>query len=146
LNAANSNSAGEFILDTITSLASLKNQGLLVQENDSHFRIERNLLVAILAGTLSKLKFDEAWYLSKYPDVKDAVKRGMVKSGREHYLLFGYFEHRMPTAILVNEKWYLENYKDVAEAIRSGIYKNAQAHFDIAGFREGRLPFANFKF
>jgi hypothetical protein len=133
-------------VDTFSSMATLKNQGLLAQEGDTHFRIERNLLVAIMGATLSKIKFDEAWYLSKYPDVKDAVKRGKVTSGREHYLLHGYFEHRMPTAILVNEKWYLEAYKDVAEAIRAGIYKNAQAHFDIAGFSEGRLPFANFKF
>lgn len=133
-------------MDTFSSMASLKNQGLLIPEGDTHFRIERNLLVAIMTATLAKIKFDEAWYLSKYPDVKESVKRGNLKSGREHYLLFGYFEHRMPTAIVVNEKWYLDAYKDVADAIRSGIYKSAQAHFDIAGFREGRLPFANFKF
>jgi hypothetical protein len=133
-------------LDTFSSMASLKNQGLLIPEGDTHFRIERNLLVAIMTAPIAKIKFDEAWYLSKYPDVKEAVKRGTVKSGREHYLLFGYFEHRMPTAIVVNEKWYLDAYKDVAAAIRSGIYKSSQAHFDIAGFREGRLPFANFQF
>jgi hypothetical protein len=133
-------------VDAVSSMATLKNQSLLIPEGDAHFRIEKNLLVAMMGSTLSKIKFDEAWYLSKYPDVKDAVKRGTVSSGREHYLLHGYFEHRMPTAIVVNEKWYLDAYKDVAEAIRAGIYKNAQAHFDIAGFREGRLPFANFKF
>ena len=133
-------------MDPVASMATLKNQSLLVPEGDTHFRIERNLLVAMMETTLAKIKFDEAWYLSKYPDVKDAVKRGKVASGREHYLRFGYFEHRMPTAIVVNEKWYLETYKDVADAIRTGLYKSAQAHFDIAGFREGRLPFANFKF
>ena len=133
-------------MDAVSSMATLKNQNLLVPEGDAHFRIERNLLVAMMDAALSKIKFDEAWYLSKYPDVRDAVKRGKVTSGRQHYLQFGYFEHRMPTAILVNEKWYLDAYKDVAEAIRAGIYKNAQAHFDIVGFGEGRLPFANFKF
>lgn len=133
-------------MDAVSSMATLKNQGLLAPEGDTHFRVERNLLVAMMGTTLSKIKFDEAWYLSKYPDVKDGVKRGTIASGREHYLRFGYFEHRMPTAIHVNEKWYLDAYKDVAEAIRAGIYKSAQAHFDIAGFQEGRLPFANFKF
>jgi hypothetical protein len=132
--------------DPIGSMASLKNQGLLVPENNTHFRVDRNFFISIMAKRLATIKFDEAWYLSKYPDVKEAVKRGLVPSGREHYVSHGYYEHRMPTAIHVNEKWYLESYPDVAEAIRAGIYKSAQAHFDQAGFREGRLPFANFQF
>jgi hypothetical protein len=129
------------------SMASLKNQGLLVPDtNNTHFRIERNFLVAMMARRLSAIRFDEAWYLSKYPDVKEAVKRGVVTSGRDHYVAHGFYEHRMPTAIQVNEKWYLEAYPDIAEAIRAGVYKSAQAHFDQAGFREGRLPFPNFQF
>jgi hypothetical protein len=128
------------------SMASLKNQGLLVPENNNtHFRIERNFLVAIMAKRLAGIKFDEAWYLSKYPDVKEAVKRGIVASGRDHYVAHGFYEHRMPSAIQVNEKWYLDAYPDIAEAIRAGVYKSAQAHFDQAGFREGRLPFPNFQ-
>jgi hypothetical protein len=129
------------------SMASLKNQGLLVPENNNtHFRIERNFLVSIMAKRLAGIKFDEAWYLSKYPDVKEAVRRGVVASGRDHYMAHGFYEHRMPTAIQVNEKWYLDAYPDIAEAIRAGVYKSAQAHFDQAGFREGRLPFPNFQF
>jgi len=134
------------MLDAFGSMATLRNQGLLVAENDTHFRIERGFLISIMAARLAKIKFDEAWYLAKYPDVKDAVKRGVLVSGREHYLSHGYYEHRMPVAITVNEKWYLQTYPDVADAIRSGVYKSAQAHFDIVGFRDGRLPFANFKF
>ena len=59
------------MLDAFGSMASLKNQDLLTPENDTHFRIERHLLIAVLAPRISKIKFDEAWYLSKYPDVKD---------------------------------------------------------------------------
>jgi len=128
------------------SMAALKNQGLLMPESNTHFRIERNFLVSILSKRLATIKFDEAWYLSKYPDVKDAVRRGVVASGREHYVAQGFYEHRMPVAIQVNEKWYLESYPDIAEAIRAGVYKSAQAHFDQAGFREGRLPYPNFQF
>jgi hypothetical protein len=94
---------------------------------------------------MANIKFDETWYLSKYPDVKDAVKRGRVASGREHYVQSGYYEHRMPSAIMVNEKWYVEAYPDVAEAIQAGVYKSAQVHFEAAGFQEGRLPYANFQ-
>jgi len=131
--------------DPFGSMASLQTLGLLVPEGNTHFRVERNFLIALMAKKLATIKFDEAWYLSKYPDVKDAVKRGIIPSGREHYVAHGFYEHRMPTAIHVNEKWYLETYADVAEAIRAGIYKTAQGHFDLAGFREGRLPFANFR-
>jgi hypothetical protein len=132
--------------DPVGSMASLRNQGLVSPENHAYFRVERNFFISLMAKRLAAIKFDEAWYLSKYPDVKDAVKRGLVPSGREHYLSHGYYEHRMPTAIHVNEKWYLQSYPDVAEAIRTGIYKSAQAHFDQSGFREGRLPFASFQF
>jgi hypothetical protein len=140
------NGAEAEMADAFGSMAALKNQGLLVPENHTHFRIERNFLISIMAKRIASIKFDEAWYLSKYPDVKDAVKRGIIASGREHYMAHGFYEHRMPTAIVVNEKWYLESYPDIAEAIRSGIYRSAQAHFDQAGFREGRLPFPNFQF
>ena len=63
--------------DPFGSMASLKNQGLLTQENGTHFRIEKNSVIAIMGKRLGTIKFDEAWYLSKYPDVKDAVKRGL---------------------------------------------------------------------
>jgi len=131
--------------DPFGSMATLSNRNLLVPEGNTHFRVERNFFIAIMAKRLATMKFDEAWYLSKYPDVKDAVKRGIVQSGREHFVSFGYYEHRMPTAVHVNEKWYLESYPDVAEAIRAGVYKTGQAHFELAGYREGRLPYANFQ-
>jgi hypothetical protein len=127
------------------TLAALRNQGLLIPENNTHFRIERNFLISLMASRMTSIKFDEAWYLSKYPDVKDAVKRRVVPSGREHYVLSGYYEHRFPCAILVNEKWYLEAYPDVSEAMKAGVYKSGQAHFELAGFREGRMPYANFQ-
>jgi hypothetical protein len=130
--------------DPFGSFAALKNQGLLTEENNTHFRVERNFLISLIAKRLTNIKFDESWYLTKYPDVKEAVKRGLFQSGREHYVLSGYYEHRMPIAIMVNEKWYLEAYPDVAEAMKAGVYKTGQAHFDLAGFREGRMPYANF--
>jgi hypothetical protein len=130
--------------DPFGTFAALKNQNLVIPEGNGHFRVERNFLIALMAKRVGSIKFDEAWYLAKYPDVKDAVNNGVVPSGHEHYVSSGYYEHRMPCAIRVNEKWYLEAYPDVAEAIRAGVYKTGQAHFDLAGFREGRLPYANF--
>jgi hypothetical protein len=131
--------------DPFGTLATLRNQGLLIGEDNAHFRIERHFLIALMKPRIASMKFDESWYLSKYQDVKDAVRRGVVSSGRDHYVLSGYYEHRMPCAILVNEKWYIDAYPDVAEAMKGGIYKSAQAHFELAGFREGRMPYANFQ-
>jgi len=132
--------------EPFAGMAALKNQRLLVPESNTHFCIERNFLVSIMAKRLATIKFDEAWYLSKYSDVKDAVRRGIVASARDHYVTHGFYEHRMPVAIQVKEKWYLESYPDVSKAIRAGVYKSAQVHFDQAGFRDGRFPFANFQF
>ena len=38
--------------------------------------------------------FDEAFYLNKYDDVKKAVARGSIKSGREHFVRYGKKENR----------------------------------------------------
>lgn len=129
------------------SFATLKNQGVLapIDGDSGHFRIERHFLIALMANRIAQIKFDEIWYLSKYPDVREAVKGGTLPSGHEHYIRSGYYEHRMPSAILVNEGWYLQAYPDVADAVQRGIYRSGQAHFEIAGFREGRIPYANFR-
>lgn len=51
--------------------------------------------------------FDEAWYLSAYPDVRDAVNAGTI-SALQHYQLFGAREGRMPNdmpALAGNDTW-----------------------------------------
>lgn len=127
------------------TFAALKNQSLVNPEGNSHFLVDKNFMIALMSKRLSAIKFDENWYLAKNPDVKEALSRGIVTSAKDHYVLSGYYEHRMPFPIIVNEKWYLQAYPDVAEAIQKGVYKSGQAHFDVAGYREGRLPFENFQ-
>ncbi len=39
-------------------------------------------------------RFDEQWYLAYYPDVREAVRRGMFASGEEHYERHGRAERR----------------------------------------------------
>jgi hypothetical protein len=89
---------------------------------------------------LRAVAFDDAWYLSKYPDVAEAVKAGAYKSGREHFIEVGYFEGRRPQAFEVDEKWYVAAYPDVAEGIGKGDIKSAEQHFNDHGYEEGRLP------
>src|ERR1700721_821811 len=103
--------------DPIGTFSALRNQGLVTAEGNSHFRVERNFLMALMAKRLANIKFDEYWDLAKDPESKGGVKRGLIQTGRDPYVLFGYYEPRMPFGILVNEKWHLEAYPDVAEAI-----------------------------
>lgn len=131
--------------ESLAPLATLKNRGLLAPDGDAYFRIERHFLISLLADKIAAMPFDESWYLSKYPDVRDAVKRRIVASAHDHFVQFGYLEHRIPRAIAVRERWYLDSYPDVAAALRAGVYKSAQAHFDSVGYQEGRLPYPNFK-
>jgi hypothetical protein len=94
---------------------------------------------------LQKINVDEAWYIQAYPDVRDAIQKGIVPDAKSHYYRFGYFEHRMPYQIVVDEPWYQAQYPDVRAAIVGRHFASGQAHFDLLGFREGRFPYANFR-
>lgn len=89
---------------------------------------------------LQGIEVDEAWYLSQYPDVAEAIRNGLVTSAKEHFLNDGYFEGRMPFLIAVDEAWYLEQNPGVAEYIARGELLSAQQHFNDNGYREGRRP------
>ena len=94
----------------------------------------------LIRSLLQAIEVDEAWYLSEYPDVAEAIRKGVVKSAREHFLNDGYFEGRIPFLIAVDEAWYLEQNPGVAEYIARGELLSAQQHFNENGYREGRRP------
>ena len=95
-----------------------------------------------LASFISGIQFDEDYYLRCNSDVLEKVKAGDMLSGRQHYMLAGYFEDRFPRPIPVDEPWYLKEYPDVAEAVSRGAFVSAKQHFEREGYREGRLPSA----
>lgn len=97
--------------------------------------------VKILKMMITGVEVDEAWYLRTYEDIGQAVKDGIVKSARQHFVDDGYFEGRLPFPVRVDQAWYTQQYPDVAESIRTGLVASAQSHFDEDGYREGRLPF-----
>ena len=96
----------------------------------------------LLASVLEHVSVDEAWYVRRYPDVAEAIKRGERVSAKQHYMEAGYFEDRLPRRIPVDVQWYFETYPDVKKGVKDGEFVNAQQHFDREGFREGRLPYA----
>lgn len=79
--------------------------------------------------------FDENFYLTAYPDVADAVRRGKVQSACAHYQTFGRFEGRQPT---FNESSYLLKNPDVADAVRRGQVRSGYDHWRRFGRYENR--------
>ena len=123
----------------------LLNQKKIVPSSATpYFAVEKHFLYVLMSAYLSAVPFDEEWYSRRYPDVQKGIQDGMITSGRNHYLRFGFFEHRQPFEIKVDEPWYLATYPDVKDAIAKKIYPSAQAHFDAVGYGEGRLPYTGF--
>jgi len=95
---------------------------------------------SLIRTLLQGIEVDETWYLRQYPDVAEAIRKGVVASAREHFLNDGYFEGRIPFMIPVDEAWYLEQNPGVADYIARGELESAQQHFNDNGYREGRKP------
>ncbi len=129
----------------LQSYATLINQKILVPSNSSsYFAVEKYYFFEMMIPFIESIDLDERWYLATHPDVREAITRGLVESGQQHYVKHGYYEHRLPYRVLVEEDWYVSAYPDVKEAIERQDFPSAQAHFEMSGFREGRLPFPNF--
>ncbi|WP_298374647.1 M10 family metallopeptidase C-terminal domain-containing protein [Azospirillum sp.] len=84
--------------------------------------------------------FDEAFYLSMYPDVNAAVKAGQYASGLAHYLSNGALEGRWGSGTLeYNEVSYRAANPDVVAAILAGTVSSGYQHYEAFGKYEGRL-------
>lgn len=127
--------------------ATLLNQKIIVpSQRTNYIAVDRNHLISFLEPHIRRIRVDEAWYLERYPDVREAVESGSLVNGAEHYWRSGYYEHRLPYAIEVDETWYIAQYPDIGDAVANGMFGSGQAHFNEVGFAEGRLPFAHFSF
>ena len=98
-------------------------------------------LQKMIRTLLTVVEVDEAYYLSRNPDVAAGVRQGDIRSAREHFVDHGYFEGRLPYRIEVDETWYLETHPDLADSLGKGECATAQDHFDGPGYSEGREPF-----
>lgn len=83
--------------------------------------------------------FDENYYISRNPDVANALARGAIDSGLTHFLLWGQYERRRPSEVY-DEQFYLANNPDVAAAVSNGSLRNGLQHFLEFGRLEGRSP------
>ena len=130
----------------LPTFASLLNQKILIQSKSSDYiAVDQYFFNNCLYPLISRIELDEQWYLQKYPDVRQAIAKKAVKDAKDHFVRFGYFEHRLPYRIEVKEEWYLEQYPDIKKAIDRRDFKSGQEHFETNGFREGRMPHPNFE-
>ncbi len=127
-------------------LSALINRKLLLpSQKTNYIAVETHFLSHALREQVGRIFVDEDWYAGKYPDVLLALGEGKIKTVAEHFVLYGYYEHRMPHAIKVDEKWYLSEYEDIAKAVQGRLFASGQSHFDEIGYKEGRIPYPYFK-
>ena len=90
-------------------------------------------------------EFDEAWYLDAYPDIADAVRRGVLRSGLAHWIESGKAEGRIPPPGYTegdrfDAEWYAASYHAAAADIAAGRARDAAEHYDLIGRFRGYLP------
>lgn len=112
----------------------------------TEYILPKFLFDLLLQNAISNIDVDERWYLETYADVRESVEKRLVKSGKDHFVKYGYIEHRLPRPIEVDETFYLETNPDVAAAIKKGVFKDARTHFETSGVKEGRDPHRDFSF
>lgn len=113
------------------------------QELDREFSID-GIVAYYLAGrranvTSPNLAFDEFWYLQRYRDADQAVKKNRYVSGWEHYLAEG-AENRLNPAFWFDERWYARQNADVALALREGRIVCGFEHYLREGVHTDSLP------
>ena len=126
------------------NLGTLKNLKLVSFEEEGRVSVDEAFFRALLGSMIETIEFDPTYYVTKYADIKKAIRDGVVESAHAHYVQSGYFEGRLPRRIPVNERWYVATYPDVGKALKAELFKNGQQHFEENGYREGRLPSAGF--
>lgn len=81
--------------------------------------------------------FEEVYYLQRYPDVVDAIRRGDLTCAFEHFSHYGRLEGRSGSVVF-NEQAYLSANPDVADAVDRGMIRSGEQHYVQHGHVEGR--------
>lgn len=87
---------------------------------------------------MNSVEFDENFYRTAYPDVQSAINSGNLRSGLEHFQMFGRQEGRTEISPFYNEQFYLNRYPDVANAVINRAFISGIDHFLQFGLAEKR--------
>ena len=119
--------------------------GFTIPAFGSESSIEDAFVAKLAANSSSPgipYSFNENLYLIENPGVGDTVAKGLISSGLEHWLKFGFSEGRSPQ-FAFDEQFYLATYPGVANAVVNGVFINGLEHYVKFGREEGRLPIGN---
>lgn len=111
--------------------------------DDDMIQVPLKFVKMLLQFALANQPFDEEAYNACYPDVSQAVDKGLLRDGLYHYIASGYFEGRRNVGKPVDEQWYLKVYPDLTEAIKAKAFQSGAEHFYSFGAKEGRVPNEN---
>jgi len=84
--------------------------------------------------------FDTEYYLTRYPDIAQAVQDGKLRDPFEHFVRRGHVEHRVPYQF--DEAFYGQHYPQAAQDIAQGLVPDLRTHFETIGWFRGYLPYA----
>ena len=97
------------------------------EDGDTRIILSRDIFENMLKMALKGANLlDESYYIRKYPDVAQAISKGLIANAEQHYYNTGYYENRLPRNIIVDEAYYLKENPDVAAAVKRGTVKTAQ--------------------
>ncbi|MBS1101497.1 glycosyltransferase [Gluconobacter sp. Dm-62] len=83
--------------------------------------------------------FDPVWYLTRYPEVRQAIAAGQYSSALHHYLTNetpGLFDPQE----FFSEAFYRQAHPDMVPSLEQGYFRNGYDHFVRHGVYEGRAP------
>jgi tetratricopeptide (TPR) repeat protein len=82
--------------------------------------------------------FDEERYLGNFPDVRDALERGLFSSAVEHYERIGFERNFLPFRF--DTTWYVKSYPLAALEVGQGDFLDLPHHYAAVGRLRGHLP------
>jgi hypothetical protein len=91
----------------------------------------------VKAGLSPSWIYDDAYYLEKYSDVREAIRRGEFICGFEHFARWG-AEQGRDGCEYFNERAYLTRHPDVANGVTEGRIRSGEAHYVKHGHKEKR--------
>ena len=108
------------------------------QRGWSAVEVKRWLLAGLLRPMLLSVNFDEEYYRkANRHDLAEAERSGTIASLHEHYLEFGYFEHRLPWFFVqVDITFYRRRPGHGELDLSESSARLAQNHFERHGFKE----------
>lgn len=125
------------MIDEYDVLMVFRRLALVGRNDDPSVSIPKTAMSNLLKMAMAD-RFDEKWYLENYNDVAEAVRKGAIASGLDHYSAAGVYEGRIPYPFAIDELDYLNRHRDVARSLDKGPYKTAAEHFYAVGFLENR--------